>query len=289
METALIAPVGIYPRYWLAGYIDILHAIAASQPTEQEELKLFKSKTFEFFHLITKLIPHDQYRNSAIQALKDVAKQKDPWDNVIAMTRHFTSYEVGDKRLDYQNDPFGEASRVTFSRDVSQIKGYYSNLKIEPQGESTRPGISPLVWKRFWGFLHSMAADYPIDAVKTGRITIKDSENISIKLRRAVFDFLELLPYVLPCSMCRESIKMYLAYHSPEMFVINRSRLVDYFYELHEDVNKRKRITASKSDILLRRYMPYSRYKLYENNEYIHTDYDFLSSQEERKDEEDFY
>lgn len=278
-------PVGIYPRYWLAGYIDILHSIAASAPKDAEKLDEFNEKTHAFFLLIASLVPNDRYRAIAEEAVKGMPIDGNVWEKVFRMTRPFTSFVVGDKRRDYQNDPFGEASVMTFSREEAKIKAYYSKVAVAAGDDGGRPGISPKLWKRFWGFLHSLAADYPMQDRHAA--SIKQSNGQS--LAQNVLSFIKLLPDVLPCSICRDSLRKYLSVNPPDAFIINRMRLVDYFYDLHEDVNKRKRLQATRSDILLRRYLPYSRYKLYENNEYIHSDYEFLSSFEEKKDDFDFY
>jgi hypothetical protein len=86
---------------------------------------------------------------------------------------------------------------------------------------------------KFWGpsgwkLLHYIAYKYPKNP------TNKDKELMS--------DFLETLPYILPCKFCRASLTEYYEKHPYNNAVLNKSKLTKWLYDIHNEVNAKLRL-----------------------------------------------
>ena len=89
-------------------------------------------------------------------------------------------------------------------------------------------GISPQKWGACgWAFVHYVALGYPVD-----RPSVKDR-----KQYRAFF--VDALPCVLPCLMCRENLSRHLTHAPPdEALTQGRDALFAWTVRLHNIVNR---------------------------------------------------
>jgi hypothetical protein len=88
--------------------------------------------------------------------------------------------------------------------------------------------ISPSVWGRpFWFSLHNGALNYPDDA---------DDEK-----KQMMINFILGLPIMLPCDACKNHAYEYIQSKKSMLHhVVQNSRnLFQFFWEFHNDVNKR--------------------------------------------------
>lgn len=76
-----------------------------------------------------------------------------------------------------------------------------------------------------WYILHTMAAHYPIAPTYAEQTEMKY--------------YLIGLPASLPCEICKEHLREWLATHSIDSAIQNRKSLFNYIFEMHNNVNKR--------------------------------------------------
>lgn len=76
-----------------------------------------------------------------------------------------------------------------------------------------------------WRFLHYIAYGYPHVA--------------SPGLQQKTLQFLDALPYLLPCEKCGEHLHEYLTINNPSESIKTRNGLIDYMHKLHNTVNQR--------------------------------------------------
>jgi len=84
--------------------------------------------------------------------------------------------------------------------------------------------MEPQVWgPHGWFFLHSITMAYPDKPTK------KDRENFS--------NFFHLLPAVLPCEVCQNHFRQYLAELPIEPALKNKQTLVEWLINIHNKTN----------------------------------------------------
>jgi len=86
--------------------------------------------------------------------------------------------------------------------------------------------IPPTVWGPiFWNTIHMVAMGYPDDP--------------SYSEKRAAKEWCNALPFLLPCSECKEHFREVLAAIPVETWLDNRTTLVEWTWRVHNDVNRR--------------------------------------------------
>jgi hypothetical protein len=84
--------------------------------------------------------------------------------------------------------------------------------------------LSPVVWGPvFWATIHITALAYP------QKPTYAD--------KKAAKEFFESLPFLLPCSVCKEHLKVHLRKQPITTFLDRRDDLFKYTVMLHNEVN----------------------------------------------------
>ena len=88
----------------------------------------------------------------------------------------------------------------------------------------TFSSIGPEIWGRpFWEFLDAIVATYPKD-------------NPSPEQRKAVYDLLQSLRYLLPCPICRQHYNEFIQRHPLDTALVSRKSFVDFYFLLKKDV-----------------------------------------------------
>ena len=89
-------------------------------------------------------------------------------------------------------------------------------------------GVSPRVWGRaLWFSLHNGALNYP--------------ENPDQEKKQMMINFILGLPIMIPCDMCKNHAYEYIQSRKNTLHnvVENSQNLFQFFWEFHNDVNKR--------------------------------------------------
>lgn len=93
---------------------------------------------------------------------------------------------------------------------------------------STHSSVSPRVWGRaLWFSLHNGALNYP--------------ENPDEEKKQMMINFILGLPIIIPCDMCKNHAYEYIQARKNTLHKVveNADNLFKFFWEFHNDVNKR--------------------------------------------------
>lgn len=86
--------------------------------------------------------------------------------------------------------------------------------------------IDPQLWGPCgWKFLHYISLGYP--------------KKPTLDQKRYYREFVESLPYVLPCHTCREHFKETLRHYDITKVLNSRKQLFEFFVDAHNRVNKK--------------------------------------------------
>ena len=124
-------------------------------------------------------------------------------------------------------------------RRGSDLKKYNKNLELSLEDKIKQPEI----WgPHLWHFLHTFAASVPE--------VIEDEER-----RDAIKEFIEALPFVLPCQTCAVHYdKMLDDYPVTPQVLATRKSLSAYIFFLHNTVNARLGKPVLPAKIILDKY-----------------------------------
>lgn len=78
-----------------------------------------------------------------------------------------------------------------------------------------------------WKLLHSIAVHFP--------------ENPTDNAKKQYKKFFKTLPYVLPCKYCRDSLSEFYIELPIEPFLVNKKKLFEWSYRIHNKVNDKLR------------------------------------------------
>jgi len=96
--------------------------------------------------------------------------------------------------------------------------------------------MEPNIWgPDAWTFLHSITLNYP--------------DNPTIQDKKYYLDFFNILPNLLPCSICRQNLSKHLSDLPIKFYLNNKLNLCKWLVEIHNKTNKdlgKKTITYSK-------------------------------------------
>jgi hypothetical protein len=88
----------------------------------------------------------------------------------------------------------------------------------------TFSSIGPEIWGRsFWEFLDAIVATFP-------------KENPSPEHKKAVYDLMHSLRYLLPCPTCRKHYAEFIQKHQLNNFLFSRKTFVHFYFLLRKDV-----------------------------------------------------
>lgn len=91
----------------------------------------------------------------------------------------------------------------------------------------TQEKIPPHLWgKSAWDFMDALVLTYP-------------RENPPIARRNAMYNYFESLSELLPCPDCRHHYQEYLSKHPLHVALSSRKTLLDFYYDLRNEVNVR--------------------------------------------------
>ena len=139
------------------------------------------------------------------------------------------------------NDLFNSEKRetpishvISFTTPIQDVlhddsKRETENFTIDEDNISS---ISPNIWgPKFWYILHNGASSY--------------SNNPSEHNKERMKGFIKGIPYMLPCESCFKHALSYIENTDVDKIVSNKNELFLFFWEFHNDVNKRigKQIT----------------------------------------------
>jgi Erv1 / Alr family len=86
--------------------------------------------------------------------------------------------------------------------------------------------LDPIIWGgSYWNTFHLISLTYESDPGPSVRETMKK--------------FIETIPMLLPCTSCRDHAFDFLRSRDIDEAVSNRDTLFRFFFEFHNDVNKR--------------------------------------------------
>ncbi len=130
------------------------------------------------------------------------------------------------------NDLFVTKKRETPIENVisftTPIEDIVSETEIEnfTLDEDNISSISPMIWgPKFWYILHNGASSY--------------SNNPSEQNKERMKGFVKGIPYMLPCESCFKHAVSYIENSDINKVVSNKNELFLFFWEFHNDVNKR--------------------------------------------------
>ena len=78
-----------------------------------------------------------------------------------------------------------------------------------------------------WYFLHTLTYIYPTSPSYSDKLKMKN--------------FMNSLSYILPCTYCRDSFLKYTISLPINEFLVNREKLIEWLYKIHNKVNKKLR------------------------------------------------
>ena len=106
---------------------------------------------------------------------------------------------------------------------------------------TTHDQLDPVIWgPHFWTTFHYIAATY------------SDSPNPSIK--STMKNFIQSIPVFLPCSTCQDHAFAYIKSHNLDKIVSNRKEIFTFFFNFHNEVNKRLNKPLMKMEDALNAY-----------------------------------
>ena len=101
--------------------------------------------------------------------------------------------------------------------------------------------LDPSIWgPHFWATFHYIAATY------------SDSPSPSIK--STMKNFIQSIPVFLPCSTCQDHAFVYIKSHNLDNVVLNKKELFTFFFNFHNEVNKRLNKPLMKMEDALNAY-----------------------------------
>lgn len=114
------------------------------------------------------------------------------------------------------------------------------NPPLSPQSKDAPESKDPSVWgPHAWKFLHIMAENYP--------------KNPCPLVRSKAKQFINALPFMLPCETCSVHAMAFIDEHNAELdtIVSSRDTLANFFVKFHNYVNQRygKKVYSTPFDI----------------------------------------
>jgi hypothetical protein len=132
----------------------------------------------------------------------------------------------------YQCTPHSSINPLATPQDKKEI-GRPSGANMSPEPFLSNNGHAPPTWgPAGWCFLHACTFGYP-------------QRNPSVEQRRGAFRLVASLPYVLPCSSCREHALAYIANRDTGILsarspsLDTRDSFARWMFNFHEAVNAR--------------------------------------------------
>ena len=128
--------------------------------------------------------------------------------------------------LQNQNNTFSNFNQRPTYQPNREVKVYNA-----PSTTTTKPShsnVSPQVWGRpLWFSFHFGALNYPDDA---------DDEK-----KQMMINFILGIPLIIPCDVCKNHAYDYIQSRKNNLYNIvqNSHTLFRFFWEFHNDVNKR--------------------------------------------------
>lgn len=115
--------------------------------------------------------------------------------------------------------------------------------------------LEPNIWgPHYWATLHFISSTYD------------NNPNQSIKSNMK--NFIQSLPVFLPCKECQDHAFDYIKQFNLNHVIQNRKELFTFFFNFHNNVNKRlKKPLMSMEDALNKYYIPIEEHHLYLPNE----------------------
>lgn len=106
---------------------------------------------------------------------------------------------------------------------------------------STNDQLDPVIWgPHFWATFHYIATTYNIKPNPSVKSTMKN--------------FIQSIPVFLPCSTCQDHAFVYIKAHDLDKVVSNQKELFTFFFNFHNEVNKRLNKPLMKIEDALNAY-----------------------------------
>lgn len=114
--------------------------------------------------------------------------------------------------------------------------------------------LDPSIWgPHFWATFHYIAAAYSVNPNPSVKSTMKN--------------FIQSIPVFLPCSTCQDHAFVYIKSHNLDNVVLNKKELFTFFFNFHNEVNKRLNKPLMKLEDALKKYnVPKDIYNHYFSN-----------------------
>ena len=136
----------------------------------------------------------------------------------------------------FEYTPLSTNDDITISDSNTTIDMMYENV----ENVSTS---NPNIWgPPLWFTLHNMASKYPINASHLYRTSMKD--------------FINSLPYILPCETCKVHANICIEQYKTKLDNICKGRheLFKFFVDFHNSVNKRSNKTEMSYEDAFKMY-----------------------------------
>ena len=109
--------------------------------------------------------------------------------------------------------------------------------------------MEPNIWgPSAWTFLHSITLNYP--------------DNPTIQQKKIYSDFFYILTKILPCSICKENLKIHMEKYPINFNLDSREKIVKWLIKIHNETN----IQNGKKKISYKEFLEIYK-NLYKNSE----------------------
>lgn len=128
-------------------------------------------------------------------------------------------------------------TNITFRVEENKKLTFYNDRKFRSEFFRHKGNLNKVnikFWNEYWNSLHWFSCNYP--------------DNPTPEQQKQVLEFVKILKSEdgLPCPICRHHFTNWVRTHKIEEYVTSGEKLFNFFWELHNDVNKRnhKRIVS---------------------------------------------
>lgn len=111
--------------------------------------------------------------------------------------------------------------------------------------------LEPVIWgPHYWATLHFIASTYDNNPNQSIKSTMKN--------------FIQSLPVFLPCKECQDHAFEFIKKNNIDTVIQNRKEVFTFFFNFHNEVNKRlKKPLMKMEDALNKYYVPVEEHHLY--------------------------